>query len=471
MPAYAYEWFLKGEVAAAKGAHEESAIALETALAAPTDDALVLSKLAIEYDRSGESRRADRTLAVASRLHPRSMEVAFAEGEILKARGATEAAMAAFQRARRLDPRAEAPVVAIAQLLDDSGRALRAQGLLREYVETCAFEESVHARRLWLQMARRDADAEGLALALSAAGKTNGQEAAQIALGRDQPAAAARILSGRLSNTEERTLWIRAMLRSGRVDEALELMSTRDSETFGGRAAHAELLMAAGQFDRALELLDAEPDSPRVQYLRGHARLRMDDYLGAIRLLASVPEGSADFEAARVDLADGLLALARPGASAESLQKDGTDTLRLRRKRAEAYWAGGSQGGAIGLFDLRWPEEHAAVALLYERAGLIDKAAAHYSKTEAAKLREPRTRAVAGAERLAATGRKQGAVAILRRWTRTAPEDFYARIRLIELLRDLGEADSARAEALELLPIAHDPVLQSQLLTLLENLS
>ena len=78
MPAYAYEWFLKGEVAAAKGAHEESAIALETALAAPTDDALVLSKLAIEYDRSGESRRAERTLTVASRLQPRSMEVAFA---------------------------------------------------------------------------------------------------------------------------------------------------------------------------------------------------------------------------------------------------------------------------------------------------------------------------------------------------------------------------------------------------------
>ena len=471
MSAYAYAWFLEGELAATKGDHEQSALALETALASPVDDALVMSKLAVEYQRSGESRRATRTLSTAARLHPESMEVALARGELLRATGATEAAMAAYQDARRLEPEAEAPVVAIARLLDASGHPLRAEELLREYVQTSPFARSHDARRLWLDLARRKADMDSFALALSASGKPDGREAAELALERGQPAAAARILSDDLGATEQRSLWLKAMLKSGRVEEAVEVLCTSDSEAFGGRVAHAELLIEAHQLDQAIEVLGPEPSSPRVQYLRGHARLEMEDYLGAVGLLAEVPKGSADYESARADLADGLMALARPGASAESLGLSGSDALALRIKRAEAYLSTGNLRAALALFDTEKSNERAAVALLYEHVGLLDEAAAQYSKTDAAKLSEPRARALAGAERLAATGRKRGAVAILRRWSSSAPEDFYARIRLIQLLRDLGQTDQARAELLELLPIAHEPVLQSQLVSLLESLS
>jgi hypothetical protein len=470
VPAYAYAWFLEGELAAAKGDHEQSALALETALAAPIDDVLVLSKLAVEYQLSDEPRRAARTLASANRLYPDSIEVALARGELLRASGATDAAMASFQRARRINPQADEPVVAIAELLDASGRPLRAEGLLQEYVQTSAAVSSHGARRLWLDLARREADAESLALALSTTGTPNGREAAELALEHGQPATAARILSDALGATEQNTLWVKAMLRSGRVEEAVELLSTSNSDAFGGRVAHAELLIAARQLGRALEVLEPEPGSPRVQYLRGHARLGMDDYVGAVRLLAEVPWGSADFELARADLADALIALGRPGASAESLGFSESDTLALRMKRAEAYRTSGNLRAALALFDPARPRERAAMALLYERAGLFEEAAAHYSRTDAAKLSEPRTRAVAGAERLAATGRKRGAVAILRRWTRAAPEDFYARMRLVQLLRDLGETDQARVEALELLPLAQDLLLQSQLLSLLDEL-
>ncbi len=470
VPAYAYAWFLEGELAAAKGDHEQSALALETALAAPVDDALVLSKLAVEYQLSDEPRRAARTLATANRLYPDSMNVALAKGELLRASGTTDAAMASFQRARRLDPQAQEPVVAIAELLDASGRPLRAQDLLREYVQTSAAVRSHDARRLWVDVARREADAESLALALSTTGKTDAQEAAELALEHGQPATAARILSDTLGSTEQRTLWVKAMLQSGRLEQAAEALSTSDSDVFGGRVEHAELLMAADQLSRVLEVLEPEPGSPHVQYLRGHALLRMEDYLGAVRLLAEVPWGSADFESARGDLADALIALDRAGASAESLGFSESDALALRMKRAEAYWARGNLPAALALFDPQRPQESAAMALLYERAGLLEKAAATYSNIDAAKLDEPRTRALAGAERLAATGRKRGAAAILQRWTSAAPEDFYARTRLIQLLRDLGQTDLARAEALALLPLAHDELLRSQLLTLLDEL-
>ncbi|MGB5219821.1 MAG: hypothetical protein WBN60_02245, partial [Polyangiales bacterium] len=57
---YAYEWFIQGELQAAKGLHDEAAIAFENAAAAPAGDVLLITRLAEEYEMSGAARRADR---------------------------------------------------------------------------------------------------------------------------------------------------------------------------------------------------------------------------------------------------------------------------------------------------------------------------------------------------------------------------------------------------------------------------
>ena len=50
---FAYEWFIEGEVLAAKGDHDDAAIALETATAAPSEDVFLMTRLAEEYELSG----------------------------------------------------------------------------------------------------------------------------------------------------------------------------------------------------------------------------------------------------------------------------------------------------------------------------------------------------------------------------------------------------------------------------------
>ena len=67
---YAYEWFIEGEALAARGQHDQAAMAFENAAAAPNDDVLLMTRLAEEYELSGAYRRADRTLSLARRNYP-----------------------------------------------------------------------------------------------------------------------------------------------------------------------------------------------------------------------------------------------------------------------------------------------------------------------------------------------------------------------------------------------------------------
>ena len=70
---YAYEWFIEGELQAAKGRHGEAAMAFESATAAPARDVLLTTRLAdyfldllaarLEYleDLAGREARDERT--------------------------------------------------------------------------------------------------------------------------------------------------------------------------------------------------------------------------------------------------------------------------------------------------------------------------------------------------------------------------------------------------------------------------
>jgi thioredoxin-like negative regulator of GroEL len=242
-----------------------------------------------------------------------------------------------------------------------------------------------------------------------------------------------------------------------------------NSAHLGGVVEHANLLLEIGEADRALELLETADPSPRVEYSKGRALLARGHYVEAAGVLADVPFGAASFEAARVALAECSIAQGRQGAGAETLSLAPHDSLAVRAKLAEIYIEQGELRAALRLFDPKQPVERAALAALFERAGHFEEAAAYYATVRVVSSDEPQIRARATAEQLASRGHPRGAIAILERWTAGAPEDLYARVRLVELLREADRAEAAEKKGRRTLEVIDNPLLRAHLIDVLEG--
>ncbi len=469
---YAYVWFIEGEVSAAKGRHGEAAMAFETATAAPADDVVLLTRLAEEYELSGASRRADRTLTMARRYYPESARVALAEGRIHRSRGKDGEALSSFARAKALAPTWDEPVIAIAVTLVAGGHTQRANAILFEYVGTSLGTRSEHARRVLIDLARHVGDAETLERALALDPNSTPAErahaAGQLALEAGQPALAARILAEALDTLENIALWLRALVNSGDREKAAAFLATADSKRFGGVVEHVDLLLGVDGTDRALQLLEAVDSSPRVEYSKGRALLARGDYIEAATALADVPLGAASFEASRMALAECSISQGRQGAAAEALSQAPHQSLAVREKLAEIYLKEGDLRAGLRLFDPKRPTERAPLAMLFERAGHFEEAAAYYANAEALSSEEPRLRARASAERLASHGYHRAAIAVLEQWTARAPDDLYARVRLVELLLASDRAEAAEKKGRRALEVIDDPLLRAHLIDVLE---
>jgi len=469
---YAYEWFIEGEVLAAKGHHDQAAIAFETATAAPADDVVLMARLAEEYELSGASRRADRTLSLARRYHPESARVALAEGHVQEIRGNGGEALSLFARARELAPTWDEPVIAMAEALVARGNTHRAIAVLLEYVGSSLEGRSEHALRVLIDLAHYAGDAETLERALvldrSSTPAGRAQAAGKLALRAGRPALAGRILAEALGTPENIALWLRALVESGDRERAAEFLETANSGLFGGMFEHADLLLEIGEVDRALELLEAADTSPRVEYAKGRALLARGAYVDAAIVLADVPLGAASFEAARVALAECSMSQGRQGAAAEALSLAPHDSLEVRERLAEFYLEEGDLRAGLRLFDPKQPLERAALAALFERAGHFEEAAAYYATVKVVPSDQPQLRARTRAEQLASRGHRRGAIAILEQWTAIAPDDLYARVRLVELLRADDRAEAAGTKGRQALEFVDDPLLRAHLITVLE---
>jgi thioredoxin-like negative regulator of GroEL len=471
---YAYEWFIKGELSAAKGEHEEAAIAFENAMAAPTADDSLMARLAEEYERSGASRRADRTLALAHRSYRDSPRVALAEARVLQNRGDDERAISSLVRAHRLAPSWEEPVMALAEMLGARGHPYRANAILLEHIAMAPEHGAVGARRLLVETARRTGDAETLdrALALeagiSSAART--QAAGRLALDAGRPALAARMLAGQTASAENERLWLRALIESGDKGQAGAFAASSKGKRLGDTPERAQLLIASGDARRALGLLKTARPVPSARYAKGRALLAQGDYLDAAAALADVPLGAADFEKAMLLLADCAMSQRRLGAAAESLNRVPHDSLQTREKLAEIYVRAGDLRSGLRLFEPKLSSERAVLASLFEQAGRFEEAAAFYATVQLRSAGPARLRARVTSEQLASRGLIQGAIVILKTWTAFAPEDLYARVRLVELLQNDGRIEAARKEGRHALELITDPLLRAHLGDLLAGM-
>jgi thioredoxin-like negative regulator of GroEL len=470
---YAYEWFIEGEASASQGRHGEAAMAFENAAAAPADDALLITRLAEEYELSGDSRRADRTLSAARRSYPSSPWVALAQGRIAQHRGGESEAIAAFIRARELAPRWDAPVIGLAETLIAFGRTERASAILLAYLGSSPHPRSERARSVLLDLARRSGDAETLARALALdphlTPAARARETAELALEIGQPALAARVLAPALDMPENVALWLQALIQSGDRAEVASFLEGANRQGLGDLSERVDLLLDIGEARRALELLEFAAPSPKVGYATGRALLIAGNYVEAATILAEVPFGTASFEAARLAFADCSTAQGRPGAAAEALSQAPDYSLAIRKTLAGIYLEEGALRAGLRLFDPKRNLDRAALASLFERAGHFEEAAAYYAAVQAPGLDEARLHARASAERLASRGNRRAAIAVLERWTAAAPDDLYARVRLVELLAADDQVEVAQQSGGRALEVIDAPRLRAHLIAVLER--
>jgi tetratricopeptide (TPR) repeat protein len=470
---YAYEWFIEGEVSAAKGQHDEAAMAFESATAAPASDVVLLARLAEEYELSGASRRADRTLSIARRANPDSARVALAEGRLHRKRGQQYEALAAFARARDLAPTWDAPVLAIAAALTATGHRRRAQAVLFNYLETNLEGYRSDTRRALVESTRRGGDPEMLEQALNldpaASPAERARAAGTLALESGRPALAARLLEAGLDDRENVLLWLRALVQSGDRGRAIEFLTSPEGKRLGNPLEQVELLLAIGAINRAAPVLNATGPSPRAGYLRGAALVAGGDCVRATEILAGVPMGAASFEPSRLTFAECSASHGRRGAAAEALSLTPHGSLAVRRTLAEFYVKEGDLRAGLRLFDPKESSDRAALARIYEQAGQFDDAAAYYASLKALPTSEPRLRARVAAEQLASRDRHAAAVAVLERWTATAPDDLHARVRLVELLLADRQLEAAQQTGRETLQVVDDAVLRQRLRAILTD--
>jgi thioredoxin-like negative regulator of GroEL len=471
---YAYEWFIEGETSANQGRHDEAAMAFENATAAPADDALLMTRLAEEYELSGDSRRADRTLAAARRSHPDSPWVALARGRIAQHRDEEHEAIAAFIRVQEIAPSWDAPVLALAETLVASGRPERASALLLEFLRSGQPPGSERARRALLELALNRGDAETLSLAIAldphSTSAARAREAGKLALERGQPAFAARALAAVLTDPENVALWLKALFSSGERAEVATFLGNRNGQRLGDWSERVDLLLKIGDVESALDVLNLVTPSPKVAYARGRALLIAGDYAAAAAALAEVPFGSGSFEAARLALAVCSTVQGRPGAAAEALSQAPHGSLAVRETLAGIYLEEGALRAGLRLFDPKRDLERAALATLFERAGHFEEAAAYYAAiNQVDGLGDMGLGARVRAEKLASRGHLRAAIAVLDRWTVAAPDDFYARVRLVELLAEDAQVEVAHERGRRALDVIDEPQLRAHLVAVLER--
>lgn len=470
---YAYEWFIEGEASASQGRHGEAAMAFENAAAAPADDALLMARLAEEYELSGDSRRADRTLTAALRSYPSSPWVALGQGRIAQYRGEEREAIAAFLRALELAPGWDAPVIALAHSMIATGRRERASAILLDHLGASGRARSERIRGALLDLARLSGDAETLMRALALdpqwtpAART--LEAGKLALENGQPVLAARTLAEALDTPENVALWLQALVKSGDRGEVVSFLAGAGSQGLGEWPERVDLLLKIGEVDRALELLKYAPPAPKVGYATGRALLLHGNYIEAATTLAEVPFGTASFEAARLAFAECSVAQGRHGAAAEALSLAPHDSLAIRRTLAGIYLEEGALKAGLRLFDPKRNLERAALAVLFERAGHFEEAAAYYAAVKVAGLDDAGLRARVSAEKLASVGDRRAAIAVLERWTLAAPDDLYSRVRLVELLAADDQVVGAQKRGKRTLEFVDDPRLRARLIAVLES--
>lgn len=512
---FSYEHFVRAELASIAGDLRQAEQEYRLARAGPEDDPLLIARLADVVDRQGREEEALALLDEGERLDAESELIWLTRGQVHERHGRLDEATQAYARAASVAPRSEAGPLALAALLRARGEPAEADAVLARYLERASGAGAARARlAIAIERGQGQAAAEAvrslLEFAPARADEVRG--AVVTALEDEQPALAQRLLAALPPRPEDRALRLRAAIAAGDREGAEGLLARWMPAGPAELVVVAQGYLAIGMAEQAEELARmalAEEGGTSAQLVHGEA-LRALGRLGeAAAALARVDPGTGGFREARLELAETLRQAGRPALAAEVLGRARPD-FEVARALAEARMEAGDADGALAALEA--PELRAARALLLERLGRVDEAAAIYAglaeaadlvgetadaerhtagaaeaadsaaeaaseaatvagETAAAVFADDaeldlRTRVRARAERAWQRGDRERAVATLQAWTARAPEDLLSRARHAELLAALGRGAEASEIAEAALALSVEPVLRRRLRTL-----
>lgn len=301
MPPFAYEAYVRGEMAIARGAFEEAVGQLELATAAPEEDPYLLSRLAYAQARAGNPQEAEQTLAHALKLDACSEAVWLTRAELAELAGNLGKADSAYAQASQCAPLSARGPIGRARALDRAGKP----GATIEVLGAFAGREEPDRARVALEAFLHGSDPAVLAHALEtwvayeAPDSATLEHAASWALQRDLPALAQRVrehhkgpFPKHLDARIARALGARAQLRS--------LLSQSTAEELGGTRSTAELALFAGDYERAeLEATSALATAPgdALHALRAQARFALGMREQGLEDVRAIGDGNVRREA------------------------------------------------------------------------------------------------------------------------------------------------------------------------------
>lgn len=322
---YAYEWFIRGNLADNRGDYRAAAEAYEQASASWDRDPLVLARLAYAWQRAGKPRRADDVLSDALADAPDAEALHLAAGNIAEHRGDTAGAIASFSRAEQCAPESERGPLALARVLAATHSMDRAQAVLSRFIERTG-QGTVGTLRAQIRLAllRGDVDTAVATVEALAHWAPAGSEAlnaiAREALAQNDAATAARLMTALPESQRDLSLWFAILLRLRRSDDAEAVLASHSAGDFGGVAGYATRYVDMGEAEHALELLApalAAEREPTALFAAAKAHAALGRVRESVALLAEIPSGTSVSDAAAALLAELLAAQGLHGVSEE----------------------------------------------------------------------------------------------------------------------------------------------------------
>lgn len=376
---HAYEWYVRGELAFAKGNYPLAADAFALARTGSGDDAYLAGRLAEALDRSGEERAADGVLRAALRDAPEAEALWLARGRIAERRGDANAALQAYARAERCAPRSEAGPLALSRLLHARGASARALHVLERFARRADGGSAGAARvRVELALARGDlgaaVDAVHAWLTLAPARADEVRRVARLALAKGEPETAVRLLERIPPEEGDARLRFEAYVAAGRTEAAEGLLARTEPEAWGGYAPLAELYLRAGYLAEAEELAEAAvalSNGPEAWLAAGRVKLALAKWSEAATYLARIPPDVPAFVDGRLGLTLALDALGLTGLATEVLEEAATtatgDVVPLRIQLSERHRSRGDDEVARDLLEVPGAEDDARLQAARDR--------------------------------------------------------------------------------------------------------
>jgi len=298
VPPFAYEAYVRGELALSRGDANAAIRAFELAAAAPDEDAYVLSRLAWAQSLGGDAKGAKQSLERAAQIDPCSEAVWTTRAKLAEREQDLPRARDAYAEAAHCAPRSALGPLGLARMLTALGERERAQTVLQTFAARVDRPASYEAA-LELALSRGDAIAVAAALdglsAVSTPALDTLSHAIEQALAMDRPWLAAR-LAEHTKPAIPPALAARVCLACGDVACAQAKLAMATTEALGGSVQAAELLVAAELHERAeveASVALTSLPSPRLFLARARARAALGDTEGALADLAEVEPSPA----------------------------------------------------------------------------------------------------------------------------------------------------------------------------------